>query len=403
MTSGDDVQTVVDALANRLGRSVAVDDPAIRLVAASRHFGDEDETRIRSVLDRKISPEFQNWILGKGIADWTDPGLITADAEFPFAPRLCFPVRCNGLLLGFLWLIGSEDDLDDDTRRAALEAADTIAIILYRKVLLHERERSRAESSLRQLLSPDRDDRVRAMSEIEEEYLLASTAHLVALVAEIDGDPVDTVTVALESATEHAQRQLPPRSALTLVRRKRAVLVIGGVRPLAEKAAHKLAEQLRSRFREIAPPGSRCVVGIGSDQGGVDGVAESYRQADTAVRATLRLPMFGDVTSWESLGPFALLLRVDFDQLTRDLPFPGVNELFGNPDNQVLVASVEEFLDRAGDAGRTAEALFVHRTTLYHRLKRVEAITGLSLDNGLDRLTLHLALKLSRINAAQHL
>ncbi|MGW4031263.1 helix-turn-helix domain-containing protein [Streptomyces sp. NPDC004838] len=33
-----------------------------------------------------------------------------------------------------------------------------------------------------------------------------------------------------------------------------------------------------------------------------------------------------------------------------------------------------------------------------HRLKRVEAITGLDLDNGLDRLTLHLALKLSRLN-----
>ncbi|WP_327406952.1 helix-turn-helix domain-containing protein [Streptomyces sp. NBC_01288] len=60
-----------------------------------------------------------------------------------------------------------------------------------------------------------------------------------------------------------------------------------------------------------------------------------------------------------------------------------------------------EFLDRAGDSSSTAQATHVHRTTLYHRLKRVESITGLSLDDGMDRLTLRLALKLARINTAR--
>ncbi|MFI6407534.1 helix-turn-helix domain-containing protein [Streptomyces sp. NPDC050548] len=86
--------------------------------------------------------------------------------------------------------------------------------------------------------------------------------------------------------------------------------------------------------------------------------------------------MFDGVASWSSLGPFALLLRVDFDQLTQDLPFPGVGDLLGDPEHAVLVRSAEEFLDRAGDSGSTAQALHVHRTTLYHRLKRVETITA---------------------------
>jgi PucR C-terminal helix-turn-helix domain len=37
----------------------------------------------------------------------------------------------------------------------------------------------------------------------------------------------------------------------------------------------------------------------------------------------------------------------------------------------------------------------VHRTTLYHRLNRVEQVSGLSLRDGRDRLLLHLALRLS--------
>ena len=51
------------------------------------------------------------------------------------------------------------------------------------------------------------------------------------------------------------------------------------------------------------------------------------------------------------------------------------------------------FLDRAGQAGRTAAELGIHRQTLYYRLSRVEQLTGLDLDDGEDRLLLHMALK----------
>ncbi|MFJ6900735.1 PucR family transcriptional regulator [Streptomyces hokutonensis] len=402
---GDGIQAVVDALAMRLGRSVAVDDPAIRLIAASRHFGDEDALRVRSVLDRQIPTEVQQQVLASGITDWTGPGILNGDERYDFAPRLCCPVRCNGMLLGFLWLIESVDTIDDvapDLLALVEEAAGTIAVILYRKMLLHERERSQAESSLRLLLSPDQEDRARAVTEIEEDSLLASTAHIAVLVAEIDRNPEEDGTVALEAAAEYVERRLTPRSMLSFVRGRRLVMLVSGARPLGDKSARELSSQLRDRFFQLADSARyRCAVGIGGNTQGLEGAADSYRQATTAARAALLLPMFGDVTSWASLGPFALLLRIDFDQLTEDLPFPGVRELLADPEQQVLVSSLEEFLDRAGDASRTAAALHIHRTTLYHRLKRVEAITGLDLDSGLDRLTLHLALKLSRLNSGR--
>ncbi|MQT00454.1 helix-turn-helix domain-containing protein, partial [Streptomyces jumonjinensis] len=54
-------------------------------------------------------------------------------------------------------------------------------------------------------------------------------------------------------------------------------------------------------------------------------------------------------------------------------------------------------LDCAGQAGRTASALGVHRQTLYYRLSRVEQLTGLDLADGEDRLLLHMALKAARL------
>lgn len=398
--AGDDVQSVVDVLAARLGRSVAVDDPSLRLIAASRHFGDEDDIRVRSVMDRQISEELQRWVLDKGIAEWTRPGRVTGDPVFAAEPRICFPVRCNGMLLGFLWLIESGGPVDDEAHRAATDAVETISLILYRRIVLNERRRSRVESSLRMLLSPEKDDRHRAIGEIQDEQLLAHSSHVLVLVGEADGEPTADTALALEAAAEQMERRLPQQSVLTLVRQRRVVVVVGGARPLGDQAVRDLAERLQHEFGRMTASGRTCAIGVGATQPGLESVIDGYRQASTAVRAALLLPVFGGIASWPSLGPFALLLRIDFDQLTQDLPFPGVRDLLGNPEHEILVQSAEEFLDRAGDSGSTAEALHVHRTTLYHRLKRVESVTGLSLDDGMDRLTLHLALKLARINTA---
>ena len=47
-----------------------------------------------------------------------------------------------------------------------------------------------------------------------------------------------------------------------------------------------------------------------------------------------------------------------------------------DPAHAPLVDTLEAYLDRAGDAKATAEALSLHRATLYYRLNRIEEITG---------------------------
>jgi DNA-binding PucR family transcriptional regulator len=63
----------------------------------------------------------------------------------------------------------------------------------------------------------------------------------------------------------------------------------------------------------------------------------------------------------------------------------------------VLAGTAEAFLDSAGSASRAATALQIHRQTLYYRLGRIEALTGLDLADGEDRLLLHASLKAARL------
>jgi len=50
-------------------------------------------------------------------------------------------------------------------------------------------------------------------------------------------------------------------------------------------------------------------------------------------------------------------------------------------------------MDCAGQAGRTATELGIHRLTRYYRLSCVQQLTGLDLDDGKDRLLLRAALR----------
>jgi DNA-binding PucR family transcriptional regulator len=68
-----------------------------------------------------------------------------------------------------------------------------------------------------------------------------------------------------------------------------------------------------------------------------------------------------------------------------------------SPAHRELARTAEVYLDCAGQAARAAAELGIHRQTLYYRLSRIEKLTGLDLDDGEDRLLLHMALKAHRL------
>ncbi|WP_454859876.1 PucR family transcriptional regulator [Promicromonospora soli] len=75
---------------------------------------------------------------------------------------------------------------------------------------------------------------------------------------------------------------------------------------------------------------------------------------------------------------------------------PGLEALLDLPEAAPLLRTLETYLELAGSAQATAEALHLHRTSLYYRLQRVELLAGTDLKDGAERLALHLALKVAR-------
>ncbi len=399
MANGD-LQSIVDELAERLHRSVAIDDPSIRLLAASRHFGDEDQVRVRSVLDRSVAPEVTEAVLATGIARLTAPGLV----DLPDArPRLCAPVRCNGLLLGYLWLIDQDGVFSADVLGAAAEAAERAGTVLYRQLLLHERSKARHEAILRELVSPDAAIRAQAIEDLRAEQLFGEDAvHFTVLAVQYRTGAATPAPqeVAFEAAVEEGVRAVPDDVALMAANRARAwILLIQRQQP-ARSLVTLVADRITARFKRLTNDAGQPVFGLGTTVGRLDAVVTSYRQAFLAARAALLVPSIGSVARWGELGPYELLLKLPVDDLLDAARVPALAALEEEDSHHVLLDTLTEFFDRSGNIQRTADSLRIHRATLYQRLKRIEQITGCSLDNGDDRLTLHLGLKLRTLAAA---
>ncbi|HLI39182.1 MAG TPA: hypothetical protein VKV80_17870, partial [Streptosporangiaceae bacterium] len=159
-------QGIVDRLADRLGRSVAIDDPSVRLLAASRHFGDEDPVRIRVMLSRQADRTLAEYAHSCGISRSEKPVRIPGRPEPGLRSRVCVPIRWSRQLLGFPWLIDPGTSLGEEEIGQAVTAAEAASMVLYRRALLHEHERGRQEALLRDLVSADPAARARAQDEI---------------------------------------------------------------------------------------------------------------------------------------------------------------------------------------------------------------------------------------------
>ena len=69
-----------------------------------------------------------------------------------------------------------------------------------------------------------------------------------------------------------------------------------------------------------------------------------------------------------------------------------------------LVKTLETYLEHGGALVDTAEALFIHRNTLLHRLERIESLCQIDLRHPLQRLNLYAAVKSYRLHGRlQHL
>jgi DNA-binding PucR family transcriptional regulator len=138
-------------------------------------------------------------------------------------------------------------------------------------------------------------------------------------------------------------------------------------------------------------------VGVGAPRLKLAELSGSYAEAGRSIALGRSVPGLGPLVVWSDLGAYrtlALMMDSDVDEVPVAESF---TRLVTSGDASALVPTLEQYLDHAGDARLTADAMFLHKSSLYGRLRRIEEVAGVDLSSGDDRLELHLALRLWRM------
>ncbi|MER5681119.1 MULTISPECIES: PucR family transcriptional regulator [Streptomyces] len=376
-----DYQELVDEISALLNAPATLENRDFGLVAFGAHDSDDDTAmdpvRTRSILTRRSTPAVRAWFEGFGITRATGPVRIPAAPEAGvFRDRVCLPVRHRGVVLGYVWLLDADPGPTDGQLAAAMDVAARIG------ALLADEERAGTD------LSREFGAVIVAVSGWQRD--MAVSALREALGADADGLHVLVCVTPWEDEAPSA-RSVPSAAALATVPGPGARTLAALVRlrsPEALDPATTAAERLRS----VAGP--TATAGLAAARRGLAELADAWQEALSAARAASAESRFGPVTDWSAIGPYRLLAALPRTPGTA--PDQAVRTLLA-PAHAELARTAEVFLDRAGQASRTASELGIHRQTLYYRLARVQQLTGLDLNDGEDRLLLHMALKAARL------
>lgn len=392
-------QRKIDDLGHRLGRSVVLNDPEIRLLLASEHFGDEDPVRVRAMLHRNAGSGPIGYLLSHGIGQWTRAGRVPASPDHELLSRLVAPVRHHGELLGFLVVIDQDESLTADQVTEVEELArETAGLIVSERHASDDQSRE-LEQHLLTWLGTEASARVAGLAAMTDLDLLTNARHLRVLVVQaVDlhaGVEPQQVDLALRHALETTPR--PRRgSRMHAIEERRGLLLVSSPVPITDAAMRSHVEALVADVDAFAAGRFDVRVGIGA---GVDDPELAWRSRRQAVLACRAVPVLGAgrSASWDQLGPLSLLLRIPADELDETAVPAALGVLSDADPEGRLLETLERFLARGGSGAAAAQDLHIHRTTLYYRLDKMRALTGLDFDDGDVRLELHLGLLLQRL------
>ncbi|MFF9090241.1 PucR family transcriptional regulator [Streptomyces sp. NPDC014991] len=416
-----DYQELVDEISELLGVPATLENRDFELIAFGAYDSDDDldasaldPVRTRSILTRRSTAAVRTWFEGFGITRATGPVRIPPSPEAGvYRGRICLPVRHRGVALGYVWLLDGDPGPTDAQLAAALRVADRIGALLadeaeagaglsreLRAVLTAERgwQRDMAVADLRTALGPRADGPHTLVcvapwpsADPDDAPAPRTVPHATALCTLPWGPTGLSLAVLVRLRTTAV-----PTPALTAAARLlREAGDAGGAKTRgagARTAAAVAARPSGSPGAAAAVPVAGFAAGIGEPRTGLAELGTVWQEAQAAARAALAEPRFAPVAEWGRIGPYRLLTALPPEAAHDPVAGPLLS-----PAHRELARTAEVYLDCAGQAGRTAAELGIHRQTLYYRLSRVEQLTGLDLDDGEDRLLLHMTLKRARL------
>lgn len=390
------LQALVDKHAALIGQGFGLTDRLFNNLGHAGLGDIVDKVAVTSIMNGRPPVAVIERLERVGVASAEDAIRVPAAPELEMTARVCMPVRSHDILLGYLWLMDEPSkSLDPVKMTAVRQAASEIGGELYRLRYL-ERDAHEHERIFLSALVFGQDLAEGVLDEIERR--LARASWYVAALAECPErrEEARYVETEIGSALGQLRRTRGVGDILAAVVGGRGLMVVALANASdAECQGEAILAAIKPTLNERELP---LVVGVGAPVRTVEDLRSSFAQAEQCIRVAKQRGPGGHSVSWTSLGADRSIVALLGERDPRQFIPESVRRLLETEGSgSVLIETLWRYLEMAGDAQAASESMFIHRSTLYHRLHRVEEITGRDLRRGDDRLELHLGWRLSRL------
>jgi PucR family transcriptional regulator, purine catabolism regulatory protein len=305
---------------------------------------------------------------------------------------LVSPVPMRVGVGGFVSVIGDDQRLDQIARLAVARAASACAIEFDRERAVTEtRDRLEGEFIASLLTGSYSSERV---AQERARRLGADLSRQVAVIV-LRGSNVSSAWEP--QGLRAAQNVVARREVRALVAAHDSAICVL-VMPEADAAPdalYRLAEVVRDECAGATADASTSL-GLGRTHDSAAGVRQSYREAEHALEMGRRLLGAGRQASFADLGLHRLLFAMAQHPELSDYYRGTVGDLlaYDERSSAELMATLDAFFAANGSPTETAQRLRLHRNTVLYRLRRIEEVGHLRLDDPATRLNLHLCLRI---------
>ncbi len=197
------------------------------------------------------------------------------------------------------------------------------------------------------------------------------------------GAPGETDLVQASARFEHLLRVRGWRWVASLRGRK-------GLYLAASRDDATLAEQALARMLGML---AGVKVGVSRLRSSLMELSSAFREAQVALQAAERLDREAPVF-YGKLGAERLLAEAASSPALREMVTASLGPLLAPTDaNRELLRTLRVFLDSGGNKEKAARELFVHRTTLLYRLRKISKLLGKDIEEPSTRLDLQIAVR----------
>jgi sugar diacid utilization regulator len=391
-----DVSTVARLLAERTGTTVAVVSRGLDVLAAASASAEPDEAVADYVRDYLASPRLA--------------AVLSSTAQTRRSLRLpdvgdAVGVIVAPILVGddvpvYLMTFGSGHQGDDMSLLVTEHAATICGVILGRERVVAAAARQVRDDLVEGLLiggGRDNGELARWSRHLGYDASREHRILAVAFEAAGSGRPVAAVAALrkrVAAAIDHFFTARVP-GAISSIRDDEVVIVVPEPADHPGAEAGHLSSGCLARMREAFPE-VVVTIGIGGTCRDPADIARSYGQARRTIDAVVRLGRQGQVVAFEDLGIHRLLLQVPDLAELRAFAAEILGKLGGQERQRgtELLATLACYFRENSSPQRTARSLHVHPNTVAYRIRRIQEITGIQLDNYRDRLMAQVALEI---------